>query len=247
MMRLHLNILSLLLCALCFNKAYSQELTGNDITNQLWLSHDISYKLSEMVDISGELGFKTISPKVWNRYFFKSTIKFSLPKIMFKGLRYKESLSAGVAFFFTDNKYESNRLEIRPYQGYLLDWPDRDRFQLRHYLRLEERFDLDSDNWVNTFGLRLRYLLTLNIKLQGDVINDLKGTYIPVSVEYFWNLIGAKQFNDVIRTYVGVGYNFQNSWRADIRMGYQYARNTTTEDFSTNDLIYGLNVFYRIK
>ena len=221
-------------------------LSDNNLTNQLWISYDMSYKSSELTEISSEFGFKTIWPEVWKRYYIKPTIKFNIPKFMFKKLKYKESLSAGVGIYYTDNSFEENRLEIRPYQGYLLDWPNWTHLRLRHYLRLEERFDLNTSNWVNTFGLRLRYLLGLTIKLQGDIVPEAKGIYIPFSMEFFWNIVGVRQFNDVYRTSAGIGSNLSKKLRMEVRFGYQYLRNTTTEDFQTNDLIYQVRAFYRI-
>ena len=222
-------------------------LTDRDITNQLWLSYNMSYNLTQATNLTTEVGFKTIFPNVWNRYYLKPEIRVSLPKIMFKKEPYSESLHAGIGLYYTNNINEANRLEVRPYQGYLLDWPDWPRFRLRHFIRLEERFDINTQNWLNTFGLRLRYLLDVTFKLQGDIVPEAKGIYIPMSIEFFWNLIGVKQFNDVQRTNIGIGSTLSQSWRAEFRFGYQYTRNTTTEDFSTNDIIYQAKVYYIIR
>ncbi len=227
---------------------YSQQpLEDNNVTNQLWISYNMSYQITETTDLYGEFGFKTISPNVWRRYYAKSGVKLNLPKIMLKKMKYRESLAAGIGFYYTDNANEANRLEIRPYQGYVLDWPDWTRVRLRNYFRLEERFDLNTRDWSNTFGLRFRYLIDATFKLQGDIVPEAKGIYIPASMEFFWNLIGARQFNDVYRTNVGIGSNFSDGWRLELRFGYQYARNTTTEDFQTNDIIYQIKAFYTIQ
>lgn len=232
----------------CAHVSYTQSnLSDNDVTNQLWLNYNMTYPVSERTELLGELGFKTISPKVWNRYFIKPGVKFNIPKFMFKKLKYKESLSAGIGFYLTDNFNEDNRLEIRPYQGYLLDWPNRERVRLRHYLRLEERFDINTKDWINTFGLRFRYLIDMTIKLQGDIVPEAKGFYIPVSMEFFWNLLSTEQFNDVYRTSAGIGSNFSKKWRMEALFGYQYSRNTVTEDFQTNDLIYQIKAYYRFQ
>ncbi len=157
-------------------------------------------KLSDHKAFSTEFGYRTIWPAVWNRYYVKPEMKWNIPKFMFKKLKYRETVSLGIGLYFTDNSNEDNRLEIRPYQGYLLDWPDWERFRLRHNLRLEERFDINSKNWETTFGMRLRYQLDVTFKLQGDIVPEARGIYIPMSAELFWNLIGVKQFNDVFRT-----------------------------------------------
>lgn len=218
----------------------------NDLTQQIWISQTFNKYLSNDQEVYGEFGYKGISPSVWNRYYIKGGYKYTLPKLFLKQEPYRESLTAGLGIYFTDNNFETNRMEIRPYQGYLLDWPDWERFRLRHYFRLEERFDLNTKDWVNTFGMRFRYLVDLTFKLQGDIIPEAKGIYIPLSAEFFWNLIGVRQFNDVVRTNIGIGSNFPPKWRLEFRFGYQYARNTTTEDFETNDLIYQVKAYYTI-
>ncbi len=240
------KITILLPVLLCHYLSAQVTIEDGDITNQLWIRSDLSYEVSERFELVGEIGYKSIWPKVWNRYYLKPTVKFNVPKFMLKKMKYRESISAGIGFYFTDNKYEANRLEIRPYQGYLLDWPDWTHLRLRHYFRLEERFDLNTSNWVNTFGFRLRYLLDLTFKLQGDVVPEAKGIYIPFSTEFFWNLIGVKQFNDVLRTTAGIGSNFSEKFRLELRFGYQYSRNTTTEDFQTNDIIYYVKAYYKL-
>ena len=153
----------------------------------------------------------------------------------------------GIGFFYTSNFNAPNRLEIRPFQGFRLDWPDRKKIRIRHSVKVEERFELTTDDWKNTFGVRLRYLAELTIRLQGDLIKFNKGIFLPVSAELFWNLIGTNQFNDHARIGSGIGYSFSDMWSAEIFTSYHYTRNTVEEDFNTNDIVYRLRAFYRIK
>ncbi|OHX67166.1 DUF2490 domain-containing protein [Flammeovirga pacifica] len=239
-------ILLIFFSILHFNVKAQELNQSSNLTEQIWSSYKMTYRLNNTTNISSDFGFRTISPKYWNRYYVNPGINITLPKIMFKKLQYKESLSGGLAFFYTDNKDISDRLEIRPYQGYTLDWPNWKRLRLRHYVKLEERFELNTNNWNNNFGMRFRYLLDLNLKLQGDLLAEAKGIYFPMSIEFFWNLIGVKQFNDVVRTSAGVGAVFNRKWKAEARVGYHYSRDTITEDFSTNDIIYQAKLFFTI-
>ena len=200
----------LICCGLLFysSNAFSQSvLEENSMTNQFWTYINLSYRLSGRWDLYGEMDFRTIAPHEWNRYVVRPSIRYQAPKLIPKNLKYKEELNAGIGFFYTSNYGGSNRLEIRPFQGFRIDWPDRTRLRIRHYVRLEERFDINTNNWKNTFGLRLRYLVELTFKLQGDLIKFNKGVYLPNSIELFWNLIGARQFNDHLRIYSGIGYS----------------------------------------
>ena len=70
-------------------------------------------------------------------------------------------------------------------------------------------------NWINTFGLRVRYKAELTLKLKGDLISFNDGLYLPVSLELSWNLKGAQQFNDVVRITPGIGYEFSPTWKAE--------------------------------
>ena len=221
-------------------------LEDNSITNQLWTDVNLSYRLAERWDLYGDMGFRTITPHEWNRFVVRPSIRYQAPKLILKNLKYNRELNAGIGFFFTSNHSRSNRLEIRPFQGFKLDWPDRSRLRIRHYLRLEERFDMNTNNWKNTFGLRLRYLAELTVKLQGDFIKFNKGVYLPNSIELFWNLIGTRQFNDHLRINTGIGYSFTEQLKSEFHIGYHYTRNTIGGDFNTNDIVYRLRVFHRL-
>ncbi|WP_044209585.1 DUF2490 domain-containing protein [Flammeovirga sp. OC4] len=241
------KLVLLILFSLSIHHANAQgEQDMDNLTQQIWTSYKMTYRMNENTSIAGDFGIRTVSPNAWNRYYVNPSFNITLPKIMFKKLQYKESLFGGMAIYFTDNKAASNRLELRPYQGYSLDWPNRKRLTVRHALKFEERFELDTHDWDNNFGLRFRYLLEFTFKLQGDLIEEAKGIYFPVSAEFFWNLVGVKQFNDVVRTNVGIGSVFSQKWKAEVRVGYHYSRDTMVEDFTTNDIIYQAKIFFKI-
>ena len=142
-------------------------------------------------------------------------------------------------------KSESNRLEIRPFQGFKLMWPNRPRIIIQHYVRLEERFEINTANWENTFGLRIRYQAEMIFFLKGDWLSFNKGFYIPVSLELFWNLIGTKQFNDAARIIPGIGREFTSKWKGELLIGYYYTRNTVEDVFGTNDLVLRIRVYHK--
>jgi hypothetical protein len=226
---------------------YAQEIVEEtNINQQFWADYHVSNRLSEQWELYGNIGFRTISPYEWNRFVVSPAIGFRVPKMVFKQLKYREELHAGIGLFYTRNFNVSNRLELRLFQGYKLDWPDRPRLRIRHYLRLEERFEFNTETWKSTFGLRFRYLAELTIRLQGDLLKYNKGVYLPINLELFWNLIGTRQFNDQARLNFGVGKVFSEKWRGEFDLGYHYSRNTTQDDFTNNNLIYRLRVFYRI-
>ncbi|MCU4174378.1 DUF2490 domain-containing protein [Carboxylicivirga sp. N1Y90] len=224
---------------------FSQDVTSDNIvTKQIWLDYNPSYKLNEAFNLYGDIGARTVSPHEWNRYVIRPSIRYQLPKTIFSNLYYRSELHGGIGFFFTNNLSDVNRFEIRPFQGYKISWPNRPRIRIQHYLRLEERFDIDATNWVNTFGLRLRYQAAMVFFLKGDWLSFNNGIYLPVNVELFWNLIGVKQFNDAVRVMFGLGREFSPKWKGEVDIGYFYTRNTVEDVFATNDLALRIRVYY---
>jgi hypothetical protein len=117
---------------------------------------------------------------------------------------------------------------------------------LQHYVRLEERFDIETSKWVNTFGLRVRYRAKLELRFKGDWLSFNDGLYIPVSIELFWNLKEALQFNDVVRFTPGIGYEFSNFWKTEFDLSYHYTRNTVEDNFATNDIVFRLRLYHTL-
>lgn len=226
---------------------YAQEIEDKSITEQIWLDYNPSFSLSEKVLLYGDIGVRTVFPNKWYRFVIGPSVRYKRPKLILKKLYYKEELHFGIKFYFTANKSFSDRFEIRPFQGYNLSWPNRPRIVLEHYVRLEERFDIETANWENTLGLRFRYQAKMTLFLKGDWFSFNKGFYIPFSVELFWNLIGAKQFNDAARIIPGIGYEFLSKWKGELNIGYFYTRNTLEDVYSTNDFVLRVKVYYKLK
>ena len=236
--------------SICFfthtNLNAQDTISDNIITEQIWLDYNHEYSLSEGIDLYGELGARTVLPNEWYRYVVGASVRFKRPKLFFSKLYYKEELHSGIKFYFTANKNFSNRIEIRPFQGYKLYWPNRPRVVIQHYVRLEERFDVETANWINTFGLRLRYRAKMTLKFKGDLVSFNDGLYLPIRMELFWNLKGAQQFNDVVRITPGIGYEFSSTWKGELNIGYFYTRNTVEDVFGTNDLVLRIRVFHNL-
>ena len=240
------NILLSLLLIFSVYLLYAQDVEDKSKTEQIWLEYNPDFSLSEKMDVYGDIGARTVFPNEWYRFVVGPCVRYKRPKLILNELYYKEELHFGIRFFFTTNKSFSNRLEIRPFQGYRLAWPNRPRIVLQHYVRLEERFDIETSNWINTFGLRVRYMAELTLKFKGDLISFNDGLYLPVSMELFWNLKGAQQFNDVVRITPGIGYKFSELWRAEFDLSYHYTRNTVEDNFATNDIVFRLRCFHNL-
>ncbi len=224
-----------------FNTLFAQESTKT--TQQLWLDYNQKWQLSDRMSIGGPIGIKSISTHAWNRYYVSPQIAYKVPKMMLKDLKYSEELRGGVEFYYNQNTDGPDVLEITPFQGYALTWPNRERLDIRHYVELQERFQLETDNWHNKFGLKLSYEVSCTFKFQGDVWQYGKGFYMPVSLKFYWNLIDAVVFNNVFRITPGLGYQFNHEWKAAFLLGYNRTRNGVGDQFKTNDIIYRFRVY----
>jgi len=237
---------------LCFcflvnmNLSAQDTISTNNTTQQIWLDYNPSFERSSKVDFYGDIGIRTLFPYEWSRLIIRPSIRYKIPKKILKETYHNAELHGGIGFFFTNNKSVSNRLEIRPFQGYKLAWPNRPKIKIKHYVRLEERFDIQTQDWVNTFGLRFRYQARMELHFQGDYIAFNKGIYLPAEIELFWNLIGTKQFNDAARINVGIGYEFSTAFKLEFNLAYHYTRNTLEDEFSTNDVVFRLRVFHTL-
>lgn len=241
-----IKYLSLLYICLFFNSTFStvSAQTNNQISHQLWFDFNPSYNLGRF-DIYADLGARTIYPNEWHRFVIGPSVKYTIPKQLFKNFYHVNELHTGVRFFYTNNKNNDNILEIRLFQGYNLKIP-RQRHDFQTYFRLEERFDINASNSENTFGLRFRISATYSYKFPLHKVKIEKGSYVKGNIELFFNLIGTEQFNDVIRFNAGYGKQINRLWRAEFLLGLFVARQTVDDKFQTNDMVYRLRTYYLI-
>jgi hypothetical protein len=174
------------------------------------------------------------------------SIKYDWPRLILKDKRYKEKLIGGICIYYTNNRVIPDQLEIRPVQGYSLSAPNWERLVIQHTLRLEERFEINMNDWKSTFGLRFRYRLRMTIRFKGDFWKAGNGFYLPVAAEFFWNLVGTKQFNDKARVTFGLGREFNTKWKSDFNVGYNYSRTGSNVAFDTGDILFRLRVYHNL-
>jgi len=236
----------ILVISLSINLLGAQDIEDKSVTKQIWLDYNPSFSLTEKLDIYGDIGARTIFPNEWYRFIIGPSFRYTLPKWILKNYYFNHGLHFGIRLFYTVNKDFSDRLEIRPFQGYRIAWPNRPRIILQHYVRLEERFDIQLSNWSNEFGLRIRYMAELILRLKGDWIPINDGVFVSFSIELFWNLSGVKQFNDVVRIIPGIGYEFSEDWQAAFHIGYFYTRNTVEDVFATNDIVFRFRLYHKL-
>ena len=238
--------LGLMITSLLSNHFVLAQESTSAVTNQIWIDFNQSYKFSESFNLHTKIGAKTIFPKVWNKFYVSGEVSYNIPQFMFKKLMYREKVYAGVDFYYIYFTEEPDIVEISPYQGYTLSWPNRKRIILKHNVELGQRFQWDVKYRNYSFGLKLSYEASLIFKFHGDVWEYGKGFYLAVSAKFWWNLIATTVFNDVMRITPGIGYEINPKWKTAFLVGYNYTRNLTVETFHTNNIIYRFRVYYKI-
>lgn len=219
---------------------------ANEEITQFWTDYNISGKIKERLSWDTSVGFRTISPHQWNRYFVDPSVSYNWPHLILKKLNFKEKLLVGLAVYYTDNINVSDQLEIRPYQGYSLSVPNWDHLVISHTVKLEERFEISMKDWVNTFGLRFSYKSMITLRFKGDVWKKGKGFYIPADIQLYWNLIGTKQFNDKANFDIGIGREFNKNWKALISFGYNYSRAGKDQSLDTSGMKWRFRIYHRL-
>lgn len=227
--------------------AYSQEESEDvSVNTQYWFDFNGKTEFSEKTGASGMLGYRSISPYVYDKVLLFGTYDIQHTKSPgFMNLKKPliNSFHLGGGLYYTNNKDNDNNFEFRLVQGLKFFLPSIKQIPLKNYIRMEERFqkDFDGSNWNASF--RLRYQIATVIEWQKRLFAFNKGMYLPINVEFFYNLKEADRFNDVIRISPGVGYKFSNEWRAEFYVSYHYTRNTVEQQSGSNDFVFRLRIF----
>lgn len=234
----------LFLCILflgLLSAAYGQDENYN---NQVWLDLNPRWVPGGgKIMLDGSLGYRTIFPQNWNRYTlglgarYSPFINRSESNIALQYLQFR----AGIRDFYTASIDDSNLNELRLYQGVRVQWPTFRRVLLIHYVRVEERFEKVEGTDTRDFTARFRYRLTSKFRFIKPALTSL---YIPVSVELFMSSSEGLYFNDVTRVTPGIGYDFTDQFSTEFQLSYHFSRNSSTDSFENNDLVFRLRAYF---
>lgn len=237
------------LCLIAISvKAISQESQPEDATvnSQFWTDFNGKYLLDEKKFITGFVGYRTISPHLFDKIMVVPTLNFmhtKSPKFIKSEKPLISSFQLGAGLYYTNNNYEPDNFEFRMMQGFKFFLPSIDLIPLRTYIRLEERFQKDFDGSYWSFSGRLRFKVSTVIEWKKRLLSFNQGMYIPMSVEFFYNLKEADRYNDVIRISPGLGYKFSDEWKAEFYVSYHLSNNTSEDNDSTNDFVFRLRIY----
>ena len=235
-----------LLLFIFFNASSQDQVEDIKVNRQFWLDYNVEYDIEDFKTLSGFVGFRSISPHIYNNFLLVSTYNVINQKSL-KFLKLEEpfinSYHLGARMNYISNKNIEDDFEFILMQGIKFFLPSIKALPLMNYIRFEERFQktFDGSDWA--VGFRFRYRISTVIKWKSHLFEFNKGMYIPLNVEFFLNLKKADRFNDVIRISPGIGYKLNDDWKFELYASYHNTLNTTENDNTSNDFVLRLRIF----
>ena len=165
----------------------------------------------ENYTLQGNIGIEKDTD--WMQYYTKPSFAYALDN--------NWALHAGLGVYYTDYDEDDNNLEIRPFQGISHFNPLSEKWKLSSYLRLEERFQYDTDTWDKETSRRLRLRLRTTYKLN-PLINEYSWRQLTFGIEAFKNYSSDDQDYESLLTF-GLERNLseQNKLRFELAWKYE--------------------------
>ena len=211
-----------------------------DIVNsQIWVDITLFNEYNQKIELYGDGGYRRIfaTDVSWDRLYVRPSFKYS--PWPWLGLR------AGVGLFYTHYapKTIESTLEVRPWQGLSIGWPNLSRIRFSHYLRLEQRVINNAETWEDSYDLRFRY--QLSARIQPNIEKKVKYFYLPIFAEVFSSKEYKSEVPDLfgheLRLGFGLGYTWNIRWSGQFVLIFQQSRNELN-GFSTSDLLFRFSV-----
>ncbi len=145
---------------------------------------------------------------------------------------------AAIDFRYTHYTELENRIEIRPWEGLQLHWPDFGRVRFDHFYRFEQRFHWKEGFERDKISLRSRYRLKMHIPLNNTRTTD--HTYFTnVSAEAFipHGETFEESYASTFRLGFVLGYNHDKKWRYQLDFYLDRGRNTEEDSAEASRFI----------
>jgi len=139
-------------------------------------------------------------------------------------------LHVAIDFRYTRFVELENKIEIRPWEGLQLHWPDIGRVRFDHFYRFEQRFHWTEGFERDRIALRSRYRLRMHIPLNNPITTD--HTYFTrISAEAFipHGETFEETYASTFQLGIALGYNRDIKWRYQLNFYVDRGRNTVEE------------------
>ena len=208
----------------------------SDVAPEIWLDYNPSYVLSPKVDLYGDIAVRTQTDSGgWWRFIVRPNARYVINETLL--------IAGGVGSFYTSNEEIEDRWEIRPWQGATAVWP-RLPFDLQHVLRLEQRFDFNTETWSSNSSLRLRYRLRASKRWSTPWKPETYWRLLG-SIELFGTLAGTQgQSQEQVRLTAGLERGSASPVRVRLELTWQKAGRFIGEG-SFSELFLRLRIFHR--
>ena len=159
----------------------SSFLTGQDdvidnqvkVNKQTWLDYNFAKTTENGNDVSTQIGFRTITPEVYDRLLVISTYNFE-NRSEKTYLKFLSSFHLGAGVISTWNYNADDNFEIRLIQGLRFNLNTLKLITLNNYVRFEERIQTTFNSDLEV-AFRLRYKLSNAISWQNHLIKFHEG------------------------------------------------------------------------
>jgi len=207
------------LLAFCLSSFLSVTLfSADEVGKQLWLDVNPRWYSKDDLKLTGSFGVRqSLNQTEWTRYVVKPALAYALS--------YGFDIGSGLGMDYTDNIDVDaitipDRFTIVPFQGlnyiYLLN----KRWKLNAYLRLEEKFDYDTDTWDSRNSLRVR--LRLRGIYEFNAYQRARYFRATLSWEGFKTATGDDGFiTDKSRITLGLERSFTHKQKGRIELTWQ--------------------------
>ena len=210
--------------------------SNNDVSKQIWIDVNPSYIGYPGLELFGDAGVRwEIENDGWMRIVLRPSVRIPIGKQFF--------FAAGLGNFFTINKIISNRWEIRPFQGVSFTWPQ-GRIPLRHYVRLEERFDFNTTTWNSVNSIRGRYQLTISHRWAAA--QPERYWQASAMGEAFYTFVGEQgQFQEQVRVTLGLDRSFRYDLHFRVEITWQQEKLFFDSKESVSDIYFRFRYTYK--
>lgn len=216
------------------------------VNQQFWADYNFSNSLSDSLSLKTQLGFRKITPEIFNRFLVTATLDIKNNKKIIDFNTKKpiiKSFHLGSSLIYTQNYNSNDNFEFRLTQGFKFEFTTIKPITFFNYVRLEQRFQNNFNNTGWNSAYRLRYRLSTVLNWKKRYLTFVEGLYIPLQAEVFFNLKRADRFNDLIRLSPGLGYRFKNDWRYELYVIFNRTKNITDTNNTSNDFILRFRIY----
>lgn len=200
---------------------------------QIWADLFLQHTLNKDFRFLFHTNYKHLmDDRKWDQYMIRPTLVYTMNDyIYFQG---------GIQALYTDQG-RLNKLEIRPWLGVNVFYPNFGRIHINHFIRLEKRFFFQNIGEKDVSSLRFRYAIMTNVPLNHPGMQP-ETVYLLPNVEFLSDVWGenVERFIASTRYSLGLGYQIDDKMRYEAIYMLERARDRK------EDKIYVFNHIVRL-